>query len=84
MKTIETPTLNKMMDVQKQSEICGEFLEWLQSRYAMFKLSESKKESVYVGSGDYINIEKELAEFFEIDLVKAEKEKQLLLQSIRG
>jgi len=84
MKTIETPTLNKMMNVQKQSEICGEFLEWLQSKYAMFRLSDSREEPVYVGSGDYINTEKLLAEFFEIDLDEAAKEKELLLQSIRG
>lgn len=84
MKTIETPTLNKMMNVQKQSEICGEFLEWLQSKYAMFRLLDSREEPVYVGSGDYINTEKLLAEFFEIDLDEAAKEKELLLQSIRG
>ena len=81
---MNTPMLDKMLKVKEQSQICGEFLEWLQSRYAMFRLSEAREEPYYIGVGDYINIEKELAEFFGIDLEKAEKEKELLLEIERN
>lgn len=77
---MNTPMLDKMLKVQEQSQICGEFLEWLQSKYAMFDLRITRDYPCYFGSGDYINIEKTLAEFFDIDLEEAEKEKELLLE----
>ena len=64
----KTPTLDKMQEIQDSSQICGQFLEWLQSKFAMFKLDTTRNEPVYHGSGDYINIEETLAEFFDIDL----------------
>lgn len=76
---MNTPMLDKILEVREQAQLCGEFLEWLQSKYAMFKFSE-ENEPFYIGTGDCINIEKELAEFFEIDLEEAEKEKKLLLE----
>ena len=44
-----------------------------------------KRESPFanvMGNGDYINKEKLLAEFFDIDLVEAEKERQAMLDAM--
>lgn len=49
----------------------------------MFELRKPREEAHYLGSGDYINTEEVLAEFFGIDLVQAEKEKRMLLQQIK-
>ena len=84
MSKVETPTLDKMLEVKEQSQICGEFLKWLQNRYAMFELKVARDNPFYEGAGDYINTEKLLAEFFEIDLEEAEKEKELLLEVERN
>lgn len=61
----DTPTLDRMLEIQEQSELCGEFL--FLYKYAVFE-------------SDYINKEKLLAEFFGIDLEEAEREKEQLLQ----
>ena len=74
---MNTPMLDKMLAVKEQSQICGEFLEWLQSKYAMFDLKIKRDNPCYFGAGDYINIERTLAEFFGIDLEEANKEKEL-------
>jgi hypothetical protein len=79
---MDTPTLDKMLEIKEQSQLCGEFLEWLQSKYAMFEL-KTPSTDLYYGTGDYINPEKLLAEFFEIDLEKAEKEKAALLKEVK-
>lgn len=82
MSKIETPTLDKMVEIQEQSQLCGEFLDWFLRKYIVFERKQ-KRESPFadiMGNGDYINKEKLLAEFFDIDLVEAEKEKDSLLQ----
>lgn len=79
---LETPMLNKMIEIQEQSALCGEFLEYLQNKYDMFEHSASREEPVYRGTGDFINSEKVLADFFGIDLEQAEKERMLLLHSL--
>ena len=76
MNKIETPTLDIMIEIQEQSQLCGEFLDWLLRKYTMFDRKQ-KRESPFanvMGNGDYINKEKLLAEFFDIDLVEAAKE----------
>ena len=78
-----TPTLDKMLEIQEQSQLCGEFLEWLQSKYAMFDKKQKRDNGIFLGSGDYINTEKLLAEFFGIDLEEAEREKETILNSMR-
>lgn len=83
MKTTE---LEKLMQIKDQSEICGQFLDWLLIRYAMFDRSKSREtpfEDV-MGAGDYINKEKLLAAFFDIDLDKVEEEKQYLINQLRN
>lgn len=79
----KTPTLDKMQEIQDKSQLCGEFLEWLQSKFAIFHIKTSP-EPLYIGSGDYINIEKTLAEFFDINLNTAEKERLELLTYLRN
>lgn len=84
MKKENVPTLERILKLQEQSQVCGEFLTWLQKKYAMFERKISRKEPVYYGTGDYINTEKVLAEFFNIDLEEAEAEKEQLLRKVRN
>ena len=85
MNKIETPTLDIMIEIQEQSQLCGEFLDWLLRKYTMFDRKQ-KRESPFanvMGNGDYINKEKLLAEFFDIDLVEDEKERQAILDAMQ-
>lgn len=84
MEKLKTPTLDEMVEIQEQSQLCGEFLDWFLRKYTVFDIKQ-KRESPYanvMGNGDYINKEKLLAEFFDIDLDEAEREKDMLLQSL--
>lgn len=84
MEKLKTPTLDKMIEIQEQSQLCGEFLDWFLRKYTVFDRKQ-KRETPYanvMGNGDYINKEKLLAEFFNIDLDEAEREKDMLLQSL--
>lgn len=81
---MNTPTLSKMLEIQEDSQLCGEFLDFLLNRFSMFdrKLTRETPYMDVMGTGDYINKEKLLAEFFDIDLEEAEKEKQQCLQAV--
>lgn len=71
MNKIETPTLDIMIEIQEQSQLCGEFLDWLLRKYTMFDRKQ-KRESPFanvMGNGDYINKEKLLAEFFLLNFL---------------
>lgn len=84
MDKIETPTMDRMVEIQEQSQLCGEFLDWFLRKYTVFDRKQ-KRESPFADvmwNGDYINKEKLLAEFFDIDLVEAEKERQAILDNI--
>lgn len=81
---METPTLDRMLKIQEQSKLCGEFLDWFLCKYAVFERRQ-KRESPFVnpyGASDYINKERLLAEFFDIDLDEAEREKESILKSL--
>lgn len=82
MKKISTPILDEMMEIQEKSQICGEFLEFLQNKYAMFELKCKRDNPYFVGVGDYINTETILAEFFGIDLEEAENERRAILENL--
>lgn len=84
MDKIETPTLDRMVEIQEQSQLCGEFLDWFLRKYTVFDRKQKRKSPFadVMGNGDYINKEKLLAEFFDIDLVEAEKERQAILDNI--
>ena len=83
MSKINTPALDHLSKINDQMQICGEFLEFLEKKYAMFEREKEKKEPFYLGIGDYISKEHVLAEFFEIDMKELEKERTLLLQMAR-
>lgn len=63
MEKLKTPTLDKMVEIQEQSQLCGEFLDWFLRKYTVFDRKQ-KRESPFVdvmGNGDYINKEKLLS-----------------------
>ncbi len=66
---MKTPTLDRILEIQEQSQLCGEFLNWLLSKYTMYD-KKMKRESPFMDvmrdTGDYINKEKLLADFFLI------------------
>lgn len=85
MDKIKTPTLDRMVEIQEQSQLCGEFLDWFLKKYTVFDRKQ-KRESPFadvMGNGDYINKEKLLAEFFDIDLDEAEKERKSILSAMQ-
>ena len=66
MEKSKTPTLDKMVEIQEQSQLCGEFLDWFLCKYTVFDRKQ-KRENPFanvMGNGDYINKEKLLADFF--------------------
>ena len=73
-----------MLENQEQSELFGEFLDWFLHKYAVFERRQ-KRESPFVnpdGASDYINKERLLVEFFDIDLDEAEMEREHILKSL--
>ena len=77
---IKTPMCDKLHAVKAQSQPIGEFLEWLQAEKDIVLCRYTETDfCLPVRQG----IESLLAEFFEIDLEQAEREKQLLLANLR-
>jgi len=78
--TLKTPELEKMKKVVDKSQVIGEFLEWLTSRKGIWLVRYNENDQA-------INVhdskEQLLAEFFKINLVKAEREKRMILENIR-
>ena len=68
------PEHEKLAKIENQSRICGDFYFW-----AVDKRYISNRKRLNFG-----NIEKVLAEFFEINRDKLEKEKQEMLNSLRS
>ncbi len=79
---MDTEELEKISANSKESHTIGEFLEWLKGKHEVTLCRYSgRDESLYpVGEG----IEELLAHYFGVDLVKAEKERQGLLDEIRA
>lgn len=88
--------LEKLKAVRDKSQVCGEFLAWLLSKYELATYHVHVDEC-YDEEGDrvcerlrdelcrvQVGIEHTLAEYFEIDLQRVEKEKQALLETIRA
>lgn len=81
---MKTPELDKMLAVKEQSRTISEFLDWLDGQeFEICKYDEdaSYEENLY----RHIDKTKEqiLAEFFGIDLVKCEQERQQILDDLR-
>lgn len=82
-----TPELDrqKLARDKGHSQVIGEFLDWLGARAVVLAQYHEDGDDLYellvpVGK----NIEQWLAEYFEIDLNKIEKERQALLDYVRS
>lgn len=75
----DTPTLDKMQEVADESQVIGEFLEWLSSQ-GLF-LAHYDDGSHYP-QAYHRATEELLADFFDIDLALAEREKRLILREL--
>lgn len=82
-KKIKTPTLDKMLEIKDKSRLIGEFIEWLGCRDPRLHLCELDEDAEEFFAA-HIRTEKLLAEFFGIDLDKAEKERCQILDAIRA
>jgi hypothetical protein len=74
----EYPECEKLKSVQPQSQIIGEFLEWLENTK---KVNLCQWADGVMGEGYYgfhYNIELLLAEFFNIDLKKVEERRSII------
>ena len=83
MKKSKYPECEKMAAVKDESQAIGSFLEWLQHERSItvelcVRHDISDKLMPY-----WINIEQLLAEYFEIDLDKVEKEQRHMLDELR-
>ncbi len=81
---MKTPELNKIKKVSEKSQEIGNFLDWLESigyHTAEYKKFDDVEDEVLVTT--FLNREQILAKYFKIDLVKAEKERQAILDSLR-
>lgn len=82
MDEIKTPECDKLSKISDQSQIIGEFLEWL-----------TNERSIQICildnfSGKFLpyrfSMEQLLAEYFDIDLDKVEQERRLILKNLRS
>lgn len=77
------PECEKLAKVAKQSQVLGEFLNWLKG----FKEFELAKWNLH-GEDRLVpmhdSTESLLAEFFGIDMDKVEKERQQIIDGLRG
>jgi len=76
----KTPELEKMKAIQPKSQMIGEFLEWLTGEKGVTLAKYDNHDRLMPV---YDHAEKLLAEFFGINLVKAEKEKRMILENVR-
>lgn len=79
------PECEKMTNVRPQSDIVGEFLDWMSNKKE-YNICEYHEDGPGEAGGYYpinSNIEELLADFFEIDLKKIEEERRQMLDDIR-
>lgn len=80
---IATPTLDRMLSVKEESQKVGNFIEWLRAQG--YELAQYGKER---GHRDtlfpvHTTTERLLAEYFEINLDEAERERCKILAGVR-
>jgi hypothetical protein len=80
---IPTSECDKMVRVRPESQAIGEFLNWMrhEKNYVIAQYGPSQSDGL---EPVYLNIEKTLAEFFDIDLQKVEQERQDILLHLRA
>lgn len=75
------PEHEKLKEIQDQSQIIGEFLEWLnyEKEYSLCECENKYDRWQPISE----NHQKLLAQFFNIDLDKLEQEKRKMLEELR-
>lgn len=97
VKSEEYPEHEKLHAVVEESQVCGEFLEWLQSEkgFSICRHVTDEERDARDSGGFWewngqelvpapFVLHELLAEFFEIDLEKLEEEKLQMLKVLRG
>ena len=80
---MEYPEHMKLEKISDKSQTCGVFLDWLREKYIIASYQDSPISSDQELFPVYIETRKLLAEFFEIDEDRLEKEKDEMLKEIR-
>ena len=94
---MKTPECDKLKAVSGSSQDIGEFLDWLTGEKGLTVCNEHEHDEWCEGEDEIImcgtqskeytpamlNIEKLLAEYFEIDLNKVEKERRAILAELQ-
>lgn len=83
-KTALYPMLDKIKKLQGKSNLCSDFIDFIRNKYVLFNRNIPREQPGYIGTGDYIDCNKLLAEFFGIDLEQAEEERQQILKSLHS
>ena len=95
MEKPPTPTLDKMLAVKDKSQIIGNFLEWLgeegielaqyhKHKPTCYDCKENRLCQLYEGDLIPIHLPSEkVAQYFDIDLNEAEREKRKILEMIQ-
>ena len=78
---VDTPTLDRILEIQPQSQAIGEFLEWLKDEGCVLCTYKGGREGY---APVHKTIDTLLHEFFEIDPMEEEREKRALLEEIRS
>jgi hypothetical protein len=79
---MDAPECDKLLAVKDKSQVIGEFLEWLTSDETEYYIAERCRDTDSLVPA-HINTESLLARFFNIDLVKVEREKRAILANMR-
>lgn len=79
-KKVDYPEHEKLKKVQKESQVCGELLDWLQNEKGIVLCKYNDSD---YAMPVYMPIQDILGEFFGIDQNKLEKEKVAMLDAIR-
>ncbi len=74
------PEYEKMKAIQKESQSIGEFLAWLETKEIMLTKWDEKRDFYF---SILRSSESLLAEYFDIDLDKVEKEQREILDEAR-
>jgi len=75
------PECEKLNEVAPYSQKIVEFLNWLSNEKGIELADYEKSDRFHFPKSTNENL---LAEFFDIDMVKVEQERQAILESVRG
>ena len=87
---METPELDKIAKLHEDSQKIGTFLEWLGEKgyriglYGRYTDDDGESEGIEQLIPITKGVEELLADYFEIDLKKAETERRAILEEIRN